>query len=185
MEKTDYSFNSTIFQERLKAAMEKKHYRNADLARITGISAATIGNYINGHRTPRGFADIVPVAKALDVSLDYLAGVIGPDKQDDKKPSGLFRPQNYYEAVKMINLLLDAFKSETDLKQLQIDLTTCIGVVTLKLNNNTLHKFMMQQDELYRMAGGSLSPRAFSIALDDLNDKMKNTPINIEDVFPF
>ena len=72
---TQYAFNSDAFKERLKKARDDMHLKNSELAEKTGVSAATIGHYINGERTPRGFGDICPIAKALNVSLDYLAGM--------------------------------------------------------------------------------------------------------------
>ena len=170
MDVTKYSFNEDVFKERLKAAIEKKHYTNAELARMTGVSAATIGNYVNGHRMPRGFGDIVPVAKALNVSLDYLAGVAESNYLDERNKPGSSYPKNYYDVVKLMNILIESFKGEADLSGFD-------NTVQLEIRDSKLMNFLGQQDQLTKMVGRALSPRAFSIALDDLNDKMKKTPL--------
>lgn len=171
MDVTQYSFNGDLFKERLKEAIDKKHYKNAELSRITGVSAATIGNYLNGNRTPRGFGDIVPVAKALNVSVDYLAGVVDFNYLDESEKEGSSHPRNYWDAVKLINVLMESFKGKTEL-------TASIGnTLRLDIADSKLMSFMNQQAQLYEMVGGSLSVRAFSIALDDLNEKMKKTKL--------
>ena len=171
MDATQYSFNGDLFKERLKQAIEKKRYKNAELSRITGVSAATIGNYLNGNRTPRGFGDIVPVAKALNVSVDYLAGVVDYNYLDESEKDGGAHPRNYWDAVKLINVLMESFKGKTELTQ------SVGSTVQLDIADSKLMSFLNQQAQLYEMVGGSLSMRAFNIALDDLNDKMRKTPL--------
>lgn len=171
MDATKYKFNGDLFKERLKQAIEKKSYKNAELSRITGVSAATIGNYLNGNRTPRGFGDIVPVAKALNVSVDYLAGVVDYNYLDESEKDGGAHPRNYWDAVKLINVLLESFGGKADLS------VSLGNTVQLDINDSRLTVFLDQQRQLYDMVGGSLSVRAFSIALDDLNDKMRKTPL--------
>lgn len=170
MDATQYSFNGDLFKERLKQAIDNKHYKNAELSRMTGVSAATIGNYINGNRSPRGFGDIVPIAKALNVSVDYLAGVCDYNYLDESNKAGSSIPQNYYDVVKLINILSESFD---DVKLTK----TPNGTMRLEIPNEKLSDFLDQQEQLYDMVGGSLSLRAFNIALDDLNEKMKKTPL--------
>ena len=179
MDAAQYSFNEDLFRERLKQAIEKKNYSKADLSRKTGVSAATIGNYVNGNRTPRGFGDIVPVAKALNVSVDYLAGVVDYNYLDDCEKGGSSSPQTYYDAVRMINALNLAFLTKSSLM---------VGTgdsVQIILNDSDLAEYMRQQNQLFDMLGRSLSDRAFAIAFDDLNDKMKGHPIPEEYSSPF
>lgn len=44
-----------------------------DLAALSGVTAATISRYLNGLRTPT-VDNVVLLADALDVSVDYLLG---------------------------------------------------------------------------------------------------------------
>ena len=168
MDATQYSFNEDVFKKRLKEAIDKKHYSNAELARLTGVSAATIGNYVNGNRTPRGFGDIVPVAKALNVSVDYLAGVADYNYLVDSEKGGAVHPRNYLDAVRLatITSILPGGKIYTN------DSKT----VTIVIEDDLLWRFINQENKLFELLGdGSLSERAFSIALDDLRDRMKET----------
>ena len=64
---------STDFGNRLKKVREEKDFKREDLAKQIGTSAAIIGRYERGERTPS--VDIAKkIAEALGVSLDYLAG---------------------------------------------------------------------------------------------------------------
>lgn len=170
IEKVEYSFDKDLFRKRL--AEVKGGTSNADLAQKTGVSAATIGNYINGNRTPRGFGDIVPIAKALNVSVDYLAGVCDYNYLDENKNDGASHPQNYYDVVKLINTLLGSFEGKTELIQ------TLSYAVRIEIADEKLVSFLNQQKQLYDMVGGPLSARAFNIALDDLSDKMRKTKLD-------
>ena len=65
---------STEFGNRLIIVREEKGINREDVASKIGTSAAIIGRYERGERTPS--VDIAKkIAEALDVSLDYLVGV--------------------------------------------------------------------------------------------------------------
>lgn len=167
---TQYAFDSDAFKEKLKKARDDMHLRNSELAERTGVSAATIGHYIKGERTPRGFGDICPIAKALNVSLDYLAGLCEYNYLADGENNGTPYPQNYYDVIKLINILSESF-DEHELTEMRK------GTIRFEISDEKLANFLDQQKQLYDMVGGSLSVRAFDIALDDLNEKMKKTPL--------
>lgn len=177
-----YVFNEDLFRSRLREAINEKNYKNAQLSRITGVSAATIGHYLGtgkNTRKPRGVADIYPIAKALGVSLDYLFGLSDEKVIGGVRNDGSSEPKNYYDAVRMINTLTLAFLAKSDL-------TVSMGdSVQIVLNDPNLAEYMRQQKQLFDMHGISLSDRAFVIALDDLNDKMKGHPIPEEYSLPF
>ncbi len=64
---------SMDFGNRLKQIREEKGIKREDVATKIGTSAAIIGRYERGERTPS--IDIAKnIAEALDVSLDYLVG---------------------------------------------------------------------------------------------------------------
>lgn len=64
---------STDFGNRLKIVREERALKREDIAQKIGTSAAIIGRYERGERTPS--VDIAKkIAEALEVSLDYLVG---------------------------------------------------------------------------------------------------------------
>ena len=62
--------------ERIQYAMDKRNMSQADLARATGISTANIANIVTGKTKDPQFTNVVKIAMALDVSLNYLAGKV-------------------------------------------------------------------------------------------------------------
>lgn len=59
---------------RIQQAMDNRGVTQADLARMTGLSTAIVSQIVSGRTKDPRFASIVTIARALDVSLDYLAG---------------------------------------------------------------------------------------------------------------
>ena len=64
----------TQLAERINAAMEERGMTQADVARRTGLSTAIVAQICTGRTADPGFTKVVKIAKALDVSLNYLAG---------------------------------------------------------------------------------------------------------------
>lgn len=60
--------------QRLNSAMLARGWTQSDLARESGLRQAHISQIINADRRPR-FELMIPLARALDVSLDWLAGL--------------------------------------------------------------------------------------------------------------
>lgn len=60
--------------ERIQFAMEMRGMTQADLARATGMSTAVIAQIVTGKTKDPLFGNVIKIAKALDVSLNYLAG---------------------------------------------------------------------------------------------------------------
>ncbi len=65
--------NENDFGERLTAARDKRDMNQAELAKRAGLQAAAIGHFERGRRKP-SFANVRALAKALNVSSDYLLG---------------------------------------------------------------------------------------------------------------
>lgn len=61
------------FAERLIRAREAREFSQTDLARAAGLQPAAVGHFENSRRKP-SFANIRSLAKALQVSSDYLLG---------------------------------------------------------------------------------------------------------------
>lgn len=67
------------FGVRLAQAREKRELSQADLAKKAGLQPAAIGHFERGRRKP-SFANVRALAKALNVSSDYLLGRTGDMK---------------------------------------------------------------------------------------------------------
>ena len=62
-----------IFAARLRTAREQRELNQTELAKLTGLQPAAIGHFEANRRKP-SFANIRALAKALEVSSDYLLG---------------------------------------------------------------------------------------------------------------
>ena len=62
-------------RKRLAALLEMRGWSQGKLASRTGISRSHITMFLNGQRHDMGFSRMAAIARALDVSLDWLAGL--------------------------------------------------------------------------------------------------------------
>lgn len=62
------------FQERLLAEMNKRDWKQVDLCKAADISSSQATHLMGGRTKDPSLTTAAKVAKALDVSLDYLAG---------------------------------------------------------------------------------------------------------------
>lgn len=62
-----------IFAVRLKEARERRGLNQTELAKLTGLQPAAIGHFEANRRKP-SFVNIRSLAKALEVSSDFLLG---------------------------------------------------------------------------------------------------------------
>jgi len=62
-----------LFGERLTAAREARELSQAELAQRAGLQTAAIGHFERNRRKP-SFANVRSLAKALNISADYLLG---------------------------------------------------------------------------------------------------------------
>jgi transcriptional regulator with XRE-family HTH domain len=65
--------NELEFGDRLLAAREKRGLNQTELAKASGLQPAAIGHFEKNRRKP-SFANVRALAKALEVSADYLLG---------------------------------------------------------------------------------------------------------------
>ena len=63
-----------MFSERVRAELSARDMTQRELAKLSGLNEASVSQYINLFRVPRATA-IIDIAKALNVSCDYLLGV--------------------------------------------------------------------------------------------------------------
>lgn len=74
---------SMNFGERILAILEAKNMTRADLCRVTGLKSSYLVGYIkNPDRSPT-LSTACKIAIALDVSLDYLGGLIDEPRPID------------------------------------------------------------------------------------------------------
>lgn len=66
--------NEKTLSERIQNALDVRGMTQADLVRITGMSSAIISQIVSGRTPDPRFMTVVKIARALDVSLEYLAG---------------------------------------------------------------------------------------------------------------
>ena len=64
-----------IFQERLLLQMKKRGWKQVDLCRAANISSSQATHLMNGRTKDPSLSTTAKISKALDVSLDYLAGL--------------------------------------------------------------------------------------------------------------
>lgn len=60
--------------DRILAAMDMREMTQADLARKSGLTTSNIAYLVNGKTKDPRISSIIAIAKALDVSLNYLVG---------------------------------------------------------------------------------------------------------------
>lgn len=66
--------DTQVIGQRINSAMLARGWTQSDLARVSGLRQAHISQIINAERRPR-FELMIPLARALGVSLDWLAGL--------------------------------------------------------------------------------------------------------------
>jgi len=104
------------FANRLKHIREDKGIKREQIAKEIGTSAAIIGRYERGERTPS--IDIAKnIAQALNVSLDYLVGdssILVKDKSLIKRIEdiALLPEENKNYVLELIDMCLRDFKTK-------------------------------------------------------------------------
>lgn len=71
----------TLFQARLKKAMDDKHVKAIHIVRATGISAGAISKYLSNENKKAEFEYILKIAFFLNVDPNWLGGLT-----DEQKP---------------------------------------------------------------------------------------------------
>lgn len=73
MSRENYNNKENLFGDRLKLARKARNLNQTELAKNTGLQPSAIGHFEMNRRKP-SFANIRALAKALNVSSDYLLG---------------------------------------------------------------------------------------------------------------
>jgi transcriptional regulator with XRE-family HTH domain len=77
---------SMRFGERLKRERQKRGYSARQLARLAGVPAATIVKVESGERAYPSLPAALKIARALGVTLDYLAGAYEEEETEPEPP---------------------------------------------------------------------------------------------------
>lgn len=64
-----------IFTERLNLILNARGWRQADLCKASGLTSSQVAYIVNGKTKDPTITTAARIAKALNVSLDYLAGL--------------------------------------------------------------------------------------------------------------
>ena len=107
------------FAERLKEERQKKNMTQAKLAEIAGVSTQTISSYEKGGKSPN-LDNAAAIAKALGVSLDYLAG--GADETEVK-----MQFKNLADVVVAINNLKASLHGTSNRRPIRVTRPLVIG----------------------------------------------------------
>lgn len=65
----------TNISDNIQKALDAKGMTQADLARKTGLSTAVVSQIVSGKTKDPRLSNVITIANALGVSLDYLAGL--------------------------------------------------------------------------------------------------------------
>ncbi len=99
-----------IFSIRMKEARQKADISQAELSRRTGIAPATLSSYESAENPKNPTIDkVILIAKALNVSIDWLCGL--EEKSKDYKNN---KEINFDEVMKAIILLSGLKKTSFD-----------------------------------------------------------------------
>lgn len=78
----------SIFLERLQSLMDKKNVKQADICKLTGISSSQMHHLASGRTKSPSLSTACKIAIALDVSLDYLGGLIDEPRPIERDENG-------------------------------------------------------------------------------------------------
>ncbi len=117
-----------VLGDRIKAILEEQNKTQAELCRITNISRSTLSAIITGVRDNPNLDLIVSIAKALNVSLDYLAGIT------DKPSANL----ELKEIEKEYGISVKAMEN---IKKMYIPFESLYGYPFIGLPNETVQEY--------------------------------------------
>lgn len=105
-----------IFQDNLRAILDTRGITQSKLAAMAGTTEATISRYLSGTHSPN-IDYVVPIAKALHVSVDYLLGLSeSPVPNEPPSPEMRALTSAYNKAdghsQKMVWMQLEPFMTE-------------------------------------------------------------------------
>lgn len=70
-----YGNRKNIFARRLALTLEHDGITQIELGKKIGVSSASVSHYVSGNAYPH-FDVLMTIAKELDISLDWLCGLV-------------------------------------------------------------------------------------------------------------
>lgn len=145
------------FGERLKEARTTKGYTQNELSEITGISKIMISSYENPNsksgKNPT-LNNVYLLAKALDVSIDYLC---------DNKP-----PMNYADVIRF----LIEYNKKCSIEVRVIDISRYYGcseeVPFINFSCEMFYKFLVEWDKMRKLLDdGTINEKLYTLWIND------------------
>ena len=96
------------FRIHLNELLDSRGMNYTELARLCEVSSFSISRYANGKRRPN-FEILVALAKALNVSTDWLVGLTGEADQNRSEISYLYNLATD-EDRKLVDMILSKYK---------------------------------------------------------------------------
>lgn len=100
---------------RIKKLCREKNIAYKDLSDMTGISVSTISKFMSGVIREPSYATVEKLAKALDVTIDYLIYGLTQEevqKREEKEILELYSYLNTVGKTKVIDYILDLMEIE-------------------------------------------------------------------------
>lgn len=162
-----------LLPSRIRDIMSKYKIKQKDLAEKTGISRQSIGYYADGSNVPDA-EKLALIAKALNVSADYLLGL-----SDNETPINNFSLVTCADAINLINAILAIPEIEISVNKRSYEEPDTPTDVTLTFLNdiivNYYHRKILLDDLVESMPESSkkLGAEMRDHALNDLLNEAK------------
>ena len=129
-----------IFAQRVKQGRLDAHMTQAELAKESGLSCASISAYEKGGKTP-SVSIAAAIARALRVSLDWLVGL-----DDNKSP----RPRTAEDCAQIMLDAIGTWEIQGLIDRIEID-GSAQEWLTLKLSDGLLLDFIQDWAKVHEM----------------------------------
>lgn len=131
----------TFMYERYCQLRDEQGLRDADVARITGITPSTFSDWKRGKSAPN-VQKIAALAKALDTTTDYLiTGEVPPIRRGDERQR---RPEAYYLNNEEKNLLYLWHELTADQKE---NVNALMNSFITQKRENPVSLYLPEQEE--------------------------------------
>ncbi len=103
----------SVFGQRLREARTARNWTQEQLAKESGVTAAVISHFETGTRQRASADNLVKLATALSISVDYLLGRTDQTELHDDRVQATFRrlsdasADTIDQAVRVVEALLD------------------------------------------------------------------------------
>lgn len=181
--------NSTGFGGRLKIALKANQMTIDGLSNDTGISVSGIKNWSRGHSEPN-LGNLVTVAKALNVTVQWLATGEGEMRSGSTLPFGLEKATAAHNLGRFAPSAGDNEAASEDpfqpaRDQIELISTLIEAMVALYKEENaritTIDLFKLAVAESQRIVAFTTKPKRWppmvANVIDDLRDELRKPPI--------